>query len=201
MITLSQRLRKQQEQQQQTTDQVGRPSSQQVSSSTSSVPTTTQRISVRDKLLAREVQEMAQLLPGNCVVKYDNANDLSAFHLIVRPTEGFWQTGCFKFSVEVTEDYNMVPPKVRCLTRLWHPNISETGEVCLSLLRQHSVDGLGWSPIRRLKDVVWGLHALFTDLLNFEDPLNIEAADMYRDCKEDFHKKVSEYVNLYAKDL
>ena len=51
---------------------------------------------------------------------------------------------------------------MKCITRLWHPNINETGEVCLSLLRQHSVDGLGWSPIRRLKDVVWGLHALFT---------------------------------------
>lgn len=24
------------------------------------------------------------------------------------------------------------------------------------------MDGLGWSPIRRLKDVVWGLNALFT---------------------------------------
>lgn len=191
MITLPQRLRRQQEQQ---TNQVGQPAP-------SSATTSNQRISVRDKLLAREVQEMAQVLPGNCVINYENENDLSAFHLIVRPTEGFWQTGCFKFSVEVTEDYNMVPPIVRCLTRLWHPNISEAGEVCLSLLRQHSVDGLGWSPIRKLKDVVWGLHALFTDLLNFEDPLNIEAADMYRRCTEDFRKKVIEYVSLYAKDL
>ena len=23
------------------------------------------------------------------------------------------------------------PPNVTCLTRLWHPNINETGEVCL----------------------------------------------------------------------
>ncbi|KAA8593196.1 hypothetical protein FQN60_009312, partial [Etheostoma spectabile] len=25
----------------------------------------------------------------------------------------------------------MVPPKVRCLTRVWHPNITENGEICL----------------------------------------------------------------------
>lgn len=56
---------------------------------------------------------------------------------------------------------------VKCLTRLWHPNISETGEVCLSLLRQHSVDGLGWSPTRTLNDVIWGLHALFTVSVTF----------------------------------
>ncbi|OWK05235.1 hypothetical protein Celaphus_00002813, partial [Cervus elaphus hippelaphus] len=69
------------------------------------------------------------------------------------------------------------PPKVKCLTRIWHPNITETGEICLSLLREHSIDGTGWAPTRTLKDVVWGLNSLFTDLLNFDDPLNIEAAE------------------------
>lgn len=54
------------------------------------------------------------------------------------------------------------PPTVKCLTKLWHPNISEEGDVCLSILRQNSIDGLGWAPTRRLKDVVWGLNSLFT---------------------------------------
>ncbi|KAG7278733.1 hypothetical protein CRUP_008345 [Coryphaenoides rupestris] len=48
--------------------------------------------------------------------------------------------------------YNMVPPKVKCLTRIWHPNIAETGEICLSLLREHSIDGTGWAPTRTLKE-------------------------------------------------
>ena len=38
---------------------------------------------------------------------------------------------------------SLKPPKVKCCTRIWHPNISEDGEVCLSLLRQNSLDGLG----------------------------------------------------------
>lgn len=54
------------------------------------------------------------------------------------------------------------PPRVKCLTRLWHPNINVDGDVCLSLLRQTSIDEHGWAPTRRLKDVVWGLNALFT---------------------------------------
>jgi ubiquitin-conjugating enzyme E2 F len=142
MITLSQRLKKQQDDR----------------------SVSTNRISIRDKLLIKESQEMAQLLPSNCSVFYENENDLSKFILTVRPTEGFWEGGTFRFAINVTEEYNMVPPTVKCLTRLWHPNITEVGEVCLSLLRQHSMDGLGWSPIRRLNDVVWGLHALFTVL-------------------------------------
>ncbi|KAF5919322.1 hypothetical protein HPG69_010722 [Diceros bicornis minor] len=110
--------------------------------------------------------------------------------------EGYYQGGKFQFETEVPDAYNMVvssllvtwraydrfisvlqPPKVKCLTRIWHPNITETGEICLSLLREHSIDGTGWAPTRTLKDVVWGLNSLFTDLLNFDDPLNIEAAE------------------------
>ncbi|CAB0009862.1 unnamed protein product, partial [Nesidiocoris tenuis] len=54
------------------------------------------------------------------------------------------------------------PPTVKCETKLWHPNITEDGDICLSLLRQNSIDGLGWAPTRRLKDVIWGLNSLFT---------------------------------------
>jgi ubiquitin-protein ligase len=32
----------------------------------------------------------------------------------------------------------MAPPEVKCLTQLWHPNISEQGDICLSILRQNS---------------------------------------------------------------
>nr|CAI5836691.1 unnamed protein product [Callosobruchus analis] len=158
------------------------------------------RASIRDRLLVKEAQEMAQLLPACCSIHYANENDLSSFNLVVAPTEGYWQGGKFRFDITVTDEYNMVPPVVKCLTKLWHPNITEAGEVCLSLLRRHSVDGMGWSPIRRLNDVVWGLSSLFTDLLNFEDPLNVEAAEMFRHSKEEFKMKVMEYVANYAKD-
>merc|ERR1719350_854385 len=90
----------------------------------------------------------------------------------------------------------MVPPDVECLTKLWHPNISVEGAICLSLLRPHSVDGLGWAPTRKVKDVVWGLTSLFSDLTNFEDPLNIEAADHYRSDRESFRTKVRDWVAI-----
>uniref|UniRef100_A0A8B9YBQ7 E2 NEDD8-conjugating enzyme n=1 Tax=Bos mutus grunniens TaxID=30521 RepID=A0A8B9YBQ7_BOSMU len=128
----------------------------------------TRRVSVRDRLLVK----------GTCKVHFPDPNKLHCFQLTVTPDEGYYQGGKFQFETEVPDAYNMVPPKVKCLTRIWHPNITETGEICLSLLREHSIDGTGWAPTRTLKDVVWGLNSLFTDLLNFDDPLNIEAMNI-----------------------
>ncbi|XP_054277884.1 NEDD8-conjugating enzyme UBE2F-like [Macrosteles quadrilineatus] len=159
----------------------------------------TKRVSVRDKLLIKEVQEMEQMLPNTCRVKFDDPHSLHEFNLFVTPDEGFWIGGRFCFHVYITEEYNMAPPSVKCLTKLWHPNISEEGDICLSLLRQNSIDGLGWAPTRRLKDVIWGLNSLFTDLLNFDDPLNIEAAELYLKDKDAFRTKVKDYVNQFAK--
>uniref|UniRef100_A0A671SL42 E2 NEDD8-conjugating enzyme n=1 Tax=Sinocyclocheilus anshuiensis TaxID=1608454 RepID=A0A671SL42_9TELE len=125
------------------------------------------RVSIRDRLLIKEVAELEANLPN----------------------EGYYLGGKFQFEIEVPEAYNMVPPKVKCLTRIWHPNIAETGEICLSLLREHSIDGTG----------LWGLNSLFTDLLNFDDPLNIDAAEHHLRDKEDFRNKVQDFIKNYAR--
>ncbi|EGI60601.1 PREDICTED: NEDD8-conjugating enzyme UBE2F-like [Acromyrmex echinatior] len=157
------------------------------------------RVSIRDKLLIKEVQEMEQTLPVTCKVTFKDPDCLHEFILLIMPDEGYWIGGHFYFQIYISEDYNMAPPVVKCLTKLWHPNISEDGDVCLSILRQSSIDGMGWAPTRKLKDVVWGLNSLFTDLLNFDDPLNRDAADLFIKDKESFRSKVKDYVMQYAK--
>ncbi|XP_029501096.1 NEDD8-conjugating enzyme UBE2F-like isoform X2 [Oncorhynchus nerka] len=129
----------------------------------------------------------------------DSSHRVSIRDRLLIKDEGYYQSGTFHFEIEVPEAYNMVPPKVKCQTRIWHPNIAETGEICLSLLREHSIDGTGWAPTRTLKDVVWGLNSLFTDLLNFDDPLNIDAAEHHLRDKEDFRNKVQDYIKHYAR--
>ncbi|XP_043549096.1 NEDD8-conjugating enzyme UBE2F isoform X2 [Chiloscyllium plagiosum] len=146
------------------------------------------RVSIRDKLLIKEVAELEANLPSTCKLDFPDANKLYSFQLNVMPDEGYYQGGKFQFETDVPEAYNMVPPKVKCLTRIWHPNITETGEICLSLLREHSIDGTGWAPTRTLKD-----------LLNFDDPLNIEAAEQHLRDKEDFRSKVQDYIKRFAR--
>ncbi|XP_064925226.1 NEDD8-conjugating enzyme UBE2F isoform X4 [Columba livia] len=109
----------------------------------------TRRVSVRDKLLVKEVAELEANLPCTCKVNFPDPNKLHYFQLTVIPDEGYYQGGKFQFEIEVPDAYNMV-------------------------------------------DVVWGLNSLFTDLLNFDDPLNIEAAEHHlRDKHQCFCSKTS----------
>lgn len=49
--------------------------------------------------------------------------------------KGFYKGGAFKFSFAVGTNYPHEPPKVKCLTSVYHPNIDLEGNVCLNILR------------------------------------------------------------------
>lgn len=67
----------------------------------------TKRVSIRDRLLVKEVQEMELNLPNSCKVQFNDPNVLSEFTLIITPEEGYWKDGKFKFIASVPEEYNM----------------------------------------------------------------------------------------------
>ena len=162
------------------------------------VPPLSKQMSVRSRFLTQEVSEIQSCMPKTCKIQFADVDDLRKFTLIVSPDEGFWKNGRFVFEISIPPEYNIKPPVATCKTRIWHPNITEEGKICLSILREHSLDGTGWLPTRTLKDVVWGLNSLFTDLCDFEDPLNVTAAEQYGMDRRGFERKVRDYVSWYA---
>ena len=165
----------------------------------SAPPPPNRQMSIRSRFLTQEVTEIEKCLPSTCSIHFEDVDDLRELTLTVQPDEGYWKGGKFTFHIRIPVEYNVKPPVVHCRTKLWHPNITEDGKICLSILREHSLDGTGWLPTRTLKDVVWGLNALFTDLCDFEDPLNTVAAEQYSVDKTSFLRKVTDYITRYAK--
>ena len=80
----------------------------------------------------------------------------------------------------------MNPPKVLCLTKIYHPNIDYEGHVCLNILRDKE-----WTPIMTIEQVVQGISFLFYEP-NAEDPLNKAAAEVMGKDISLFQRKIRE---------
>ncbi|PAV78267.1 hypothetical protein WR25_17663 isoform D [Diploscapter pachys] len=102
-----------------------------------------------------ELHELEQTLrnQNQCRLTFPSTSERHEMYLTITPQEGYYRGGTFKFHISVPPEYNIVPPTVKCLTRIWHPNIAEDGAICLSILRQNSLDAFGWRPTRNLSEV------------------------------------------------
>jgi ubiquitin-protein ligase len=54
--------------------------------------------------------------------------------VIFGPDDTPWEGGTFKLLLEFNEDYPNKPPSVRFLTRMFHPNIYNNGQVSAHVL-------------------------------------------------------------------
>ena len=66
-----------------------------------------------------------------------SANDYMKWEaVILGPDDTEWEGGVFNLKMEFGEDYPTKPPKVSFLTKMYHPNIYQTGEICLDILQK-----------------------------------------------------------------
>ena len=97
--------------------------------------------------------------------------------------KGYYKGGRFVFNFKVGVNYPHEAPKVKCETRVYHPNIDLEGNVCLNILRED------WKPVLTVNSVIYGVQFLFLEP-NPEDPLNKEAAEILQNNKRLFEQNV-----------
>eukprot|EP01117_Protostelium_nocturnum_P008395 TRINITY_DN299_c0_g1_i1.p1 TRINITY_DN299_c0_g1~~TRINITY_DN299_c0_g1_i1.p1 ORF type:complete len:152 (-),score=35.20 TRINITY_DN299_c0_g1_i1:118-573(-) len=93
--------------------------------------------------------------------------------MIAGPTGSPFEGGVFKLELFLTEDYPMAPPKVRFLTRIYHPNIDKLGRICLDILKEK------WSPALQIRTVLLSIQGLLS-APNPDDPLANDVADHWK---------------------
>lgn len=106
-------------------------------------------------------------------VTFPNPNDLTHFNVVVTPDSGLWQGATYHFTFDIPANYPHEPPKVHCQTKIYHPNIDLQGKVCLNIIKED------WKPVLDVNTVIYGVIYLFYEP-NPDDPLNPEAAELYR---------------------
>ena len=101
--------------------------------------------------------------------------------------------GIFKLELFLPADYPMAPPKVRFLTRMYHPNIDKIGRICLDILKDK------WSPALQIRTVLLSIQALLS-APNPDDPLDNDVAEHWKTDEAAAVRMAADWTRQYAQD-
>lgn len=111
---------------------------------------------------------------------------------IAGPPDTPYAGGKFELEIKVPETYPFNPPKVRFITKIWHPNISSvTGAICLDILKEN------WAAAMTLRTVLLSLQALLS-AAEPDDPQDAVVATQYKENYEMFKVTARNWTTAYA---
>merc|ERR1711988_1526124 len=146
------------------------------------------------QLPRRIVKETQRLMqeppPGVSATPYED--NLRYFNVIIAgPAQSPYEGGIFKLELFLPAEYPMVPPKVRFLTKIYHPNIDKLGRIRLDILKDK------WSPALQIRTVLLSIQALMSGP-NPDDPLANDVAEHWKQDESGAIARAMEWTGLYA---
>uniref|UniRef100_A0A671RDX7 E2 ubiquitin-conjugating enzyme n=1 Tax=Sinocyclocheilus anshuiensis TaxID=1608454 RepID=A0A671RDX7_9TELE len=125
---------------------------------------------------------------------------------IFGPPNTHYEGGYFKSRIKFPIDYPYSPPTFRFLTKMWHPNIYENGDVCISILHPPVDDPQSgelpserWNPTQNVRTILLSVISLLNEPNTFS-PANVDASVMYRKWR-DSKGKDREYAEIIRKQV
>lgn len=122
------------------------------------------------------------------------------------PPDTLYQGGYFKANLKFPADYPYNPPSVRFLSKVWHPNVYENGDLCISILHPPVDDPQSgelacerWNPTQNVRTILLSVVSLLNEPNTFS-PANVDASVMYRRWKESKGRD-KEYENIIRKQV
>ncbi|XP_059213700.1 ubiquitin-conjugating enzyme E2 L3a [Centropristis striata] len=124
-------------------------------------------------------------------LQVDDSNLLNWQGLLV-PESAPYDKGAFRIEVIFPAEYPFKPPKITFKTKIYHPNIDEKGQVCLSTI---SVEN--WKPATRMEYVIKQL-ACLVNSPQPEHPLRADLAEEYSKDRAKFMKNAEEFTRKHS---
>ncbi|CAD5206219.1 unnamed protein product [Bursaphelenchus okinawaensis] len=158
------------------------------------------------RALQMELKSLQNSPVEGFTVQADEQNLFKWTVAIFGPPGTLYQGGYFKAAIKFPNNYPYSPPSVRFLSKVWHPNVYENGELCISILHPPVDDPQSgeqacerWNPTQSVRTVLLSVISLLNEP-NTSSPANVDASVMYRKYKES-HGKEDEYAKIIKKQV
>lgn len=140
--------------------------------------------------LMRQVQELTSSpIDGITLLPVEDVTEISA--VLKGPEDTPYVGGEFTVTLVFGDTYPEQPPKGYFKTKIFHPNVSEKGEICVNALKRD------WSPSITMGHILSVVRCLLIEP-NPESALNEEAGKLLLEEYSEFCKRARIFTGVHA---
>jgi len=142
--------------------------------------------------VAKELRNLC-LSPPSGIKVHLNEEDVTDIRIDIHGPEGTpYEGGVFRVKLSLPFDFPQSPPKGIFLTKIFHPNVSKAGEICVNTLKRD------WKQDIALGHIMQVIRCLLINPFP-ESALNEEAAKLFMEDYEEYTKQARLFCDIHAR--
>eukprot|EP00826_Nyctotherus_ovalis_P000335 TRINITY_DN0_c358_g1_i4.p1 TRINITY_DN0_c358_g1~~TRINITY_DN0_c358_g1_i4.p1 ORF type:complete len:151 (+),score=39.52 TRINITY_DN0_c358_g1_i4:29-481(+) len=143
--------------------------------------------------IGKEYNDISKTPIPHVTVTLPDKSSMAVWHCVIDGPIGTpYAGGKFVLQLDFSDNYPFKSPKIKFLTKIYHPNIrQENGEICDQLIKDQ------WKPTMTARSVVNTLVKLIENP-DLESPIEQEIAKELKENKKAYKTKAAEYTKKYA---
>uniref|UniRef100_V9LD29 E2 ubiquitin-conjugating enzyme n=1 Tax=Callorhinchus milii TaxID=7868 RepID=V9LD29_CALMI len=139
----------------------------------------------------KEVSTLSMEPPEGIKI-FTNEEDITDLKATIEGPDGTpYVGGLFRMKLVLGKDFPSVPPKAFFLTKIFHPNVSASGEICVNVLKRD------WKPELGIRHVLLTIKCLLIHP-NPESALNEEAGRLLLEAYDKYANRARLMTDIHA---
>lgn len=142
--------------------------------------------------VAKELSELSANPPEGMKIHINEEDMTDIQATIIGPDSTPYEGGVFRMKLVLPADFPNTPPKGYFLTKIFHPNVAKSGDICVNTLKKD------WRPELGIAHVLTVVKCLLIHP-NPESALNEEAGKLLLEQYEDYAKHAKMMTSIHAR--